>query len=145
MNIQDFFKKQLINFFIISTCIAAAMAVLGQVLLPEASFGYEALLAPLAYGFLCTLPAIVLYSPKELPLRQLLVRKVLHKLLIMAALAGVMAYLGLRDPLTYLALLLSVLVISGIVEGLNWLQNSREAKTLNQQLEQLRRQTDAIG
>jgi len=138
MSFTDFLKRQLMNFFIISTCIAATMALLGNAFMPQTRLDYLALLAPLAYGLLCTLPSLLLYAPRDLSSGQLLARKAAHRLLIIAAVCGVMAANGLRDPLVFALLALSVLAISAIVEAVNWLQSSREARQLNQQLQAMR-------
>lgn len=48
---------------------------LGMYFLPEMQFGYEAFCVPLIYGAVGTIPNVVMYSRKELKVKEVFVRK----------------------------------------------------------------------
>ena len=77
---KERFRSQLAAFFISVTLIDLAIFILGCLLEPELKFGYEAFAYPLIYGVIGSLPGLVMYSKKELTMKQahLLVRLPLH-------------------------------------------------------------------
>ncbi len=59
----------------IVTLINIAMFILGSIFRPDQRFGYEVLIAPLIYGVLSLIPYIIMYSKKELTIKQLYIRQ----------------------------------------------------------------------
>lgn len=76
MSGKEFFKNALMNFFIIVTLINVAVFVLGSIFKPDQQFGYEIFLMPLIYGVLGMIPVVIMYSKKELSVKELCIRKV---------------------------------------------------------------------
>ena len=71
MSKKEFMGQVFISFFVVVTCINLGMAFMGMIYAPDTRFGYEALLFPVFYGFLGILPSAVLYSRKELTVKQM--------------------------------------------------------------------------
>jgi len=132
MSIQDFLKKCLMDYFIVTTCITAATGVLGLILDPDAVFGYEAFFSPLIFGFLGLLPSLVTYSARELTLRQALFRRVLQFLLLETLLISFGFFTGLLrtsfQAISFAFTVLTVYLLSGIT---GWILDRREADRLN--------------
>lgn len=78
--IQDILK----SFFVSTALINVAMYVCGSLFRPDQRFGYEVFLYPLIYGFLATVPNFIMYSKKEMTVKQTVIREMINILLIVA-------------------------------------------------------------
>ena len=116
------------------TCINLGMAFMGMIYAPDTRFGYEALLFPVFYGFLGILPSAVLYSRKELTVKQMLLRKIIQLILIEAIMVGIVFFLGGTDFSTLLPFMIMVLAVCLAAEGILWLAADKKVKKLNAQL-----------
>ena len=138
MRLKEFLKKCLMEYFIITTCVTAAMAILGLSLDPAARFGYEGYFSPLLFGLISLLPSLVTYSRKELSLRQALVRKLMHFALLEMMLivfghgAGLLH--GADDTASFA---LAVLLVYLAVNVASWHLDNKEAAKINQTLKTL--------
>ena len=150
MKLKEFIKSTLASYFIIVTLVNVATLVLGSILRPEQRFGYEAFLAPLLYGALGLIPVFIMYSPKELTIKQIVIRKIVQ--LIALEFILVLAGFG-RENLKAenLALIasfaLSVLIIYVLVHVISWVLNLEMARQLTMDLQsyqsrELRREKD---
>ncbi len=125
------------TFFSVVTCINLAMLVMGLAFLPEERFGYEAFMAPLLYGAVGTLPNVVMYSKKELKIKELLVRKAIQLVLIevlvlLAAFYGAEEFV--QQPHIIAGVAVSILVIYILVSVIEGLQNYFMAKHMTEDL-----------
>ena len=133
MKLKEFIKSTLASYFIIVTLVNVATLVLGLIFRPEQRFGYEAFLAPLLYGALGLIPVFIMYSPKELTIKQIVIRKIVQ--LIALEFILVLAGFG-RENLKAenLALIasfaLSVLIIYVLVHVISWVLNLEMARQL---------------
>ena len=126
------------RFFIIATCIGIATALVGPVLIPGMTITFSAFFSPPLAALLATLPSLVLYSKKELTLKQTIVRKTLH-LLVLEALLTVVAWLcrnvsTLGETLIFMSLVFVIYVVVLLISL--WLQ-SKDAKQINEGLKVL--------
>lgn len=138
MSFKVFFKKCILEYFIITTCVTAAMAILGLTLDPTARFGYEAFFSPLIFGFISIAPSFVTYSRKELSLRQALLRKVLHVTVLEGMLIGFGFWAGiLHDPSSALSFALTVFIVYLTVNLIIWKLDQKDASDINQRLKSL--------
>lgn len=138
MNLNGFLKKNLRDYFIIVTGINAAMAILGMKLDAERSFGYEAFFSPLIIGVVALLPSIVLYSGRELGLKQMLIRRALHLLVLEATLTGFGYLAGLfEDRTLILPFVLTVLLVYLFTMTFRWILDRRTAQEINKGLKRL--------
>lgn len=78
MSGKEFIKSLITSYFTIVTLVTLLLYVSGTVLRPDQQFGYEAFSAPLLYGLLGIIPAGLMYSKKELSVKQFWIRKVLQ-------------------------------------------------------------------
>lgn len=140
MSLKAFLKRCLMEYFIITTCVTAAIGVLGLSLEPTAKIGYEGYFSPLIFGLVSLVPSFAMYSRRELSFRQALVRKFLHFTLLEAMLiafghwAGIL--LGFGDTISFA---LAVFIVYLAVNLLSWHLDSREAGEINKTLKALQR------
>lgn len=138
MSFRDFLKECAMQFFIITTCVNVATALIGPVLHPQMTFGFYVFYSPVLSGILGTIPSIILYSKKELNLRQTIVRKVVHLIVLEALLTG-LAWLNgnLSSVFTTLLFVFMVFMVYLAVNLISWALGSREAKHINAGLKAL--------
>lgn len=138
MSLKVFLKKCMMEYFIISTCVTAAIGVLGLSLDPAAKFGYEAYFSPLIFGLVSLVPSVATYSRKELTFRQALIRKLFHFALLEKMLiafghwAGILH--GFGDTTSFAV---AVFIVYLAVNLISWHLNSREASEINKTLKTL--------
>lgn len=140
MSFQNFLKKSLMQFFIITTCINVAIGILGLSLDPERRFGYDAYFSPLIFGFLSLLPSFITYSSKELTLMQTLIRKFFHWAAIEVLLIAFSYMAGLlkgQADIFFFALTVFIVYLS--VNLFSWGLAQKDAVKINAALETLQR------
>lgn len=130
----EFFRKNLMNFFIIVTCVSVLMALIGPVFDPERIFGYEAYYSPLLFGVIGVLPSFVTFSRKELTFNQMIVRKVLHLILLEGLILSIGILTGIMKADVLLSIALSIFVIFLLVYFISWIIDSKKAVELNADL-----------
>lgn len=142
---KQFLINKLILFFMLTTLILLAIAFIGSAFDGDARFGYDAILAPVEYAFLCVLPTFVTYSRRELKPKELLFRVVLEFLLIEAIVLGCAFHSTLIDT-TRISVVLtiagSVLVIFLLVYIFAWFKDSIDSMKMTQALVELQKQVE---
>lgn len=126
----------------LTTLILFAIVLIGSAFDGDARFGYDAILAPVKYAFLCVLPTFVTYSRRELKPKELLFRIVLEFLLIEAIVLGAAFHSEQMDTArisVVLTLAGSVLAIFLLVHVFAWFKDSIESMKMNQILVELQR------
>lgn len=138
MSFKTFLKRCLMEYFIITTCVTAATAILGLTLDPTAKFGYESFFSPLIFGFLSLVPSFVTYSRKELSFRQTLIRMVLHFTVLEIMLIGFGFWAGiLYNPSSASFFALGVFIVYIAVNLISWKLDQKDANEINKTLKSL--------
>ncbi len=133
------------SFFISVTLINAAMLILGKILAPSQTFGYEAFLYPLIYGLIGTIPTLLIRDKKELSVRQELVRKTMQMLLLIVLLLAFMFGGQEITPELMAAAVgvsLSVIIIFVLVNLILWWLDLRTARDLTKDLLQFQQKQE---
>ena len=135
MSFNDFFKKSLMNFFIIVTCISAVIGILGLIYEPSRKFGYEAYFSPLIFGVISIIPSFVTFSKKELTPKQMAFRNILQ-LIVLECLILTTGYLSgiMKDKMVLISVASSVIIVFVIVNFISWIIDSKTATILNENL-----------
>ncbi len=131
--IRDIFN----SFFISVTLINVAMLILGKILAPNQTFGYEVFGYPLIYGLIGTIPSLLIRDKKELSVRQELIRKVMQMLLLIVLLFAFMFGGQEITPELIAAAVgvsLSVIIIFVLVNLILWWLDVRAARDLTKDL-----------
>ncbi|MBP9997444.1 MAG: hypothetical protein KBT19_09315 [Lachnospiraceae bacterium] len=137
MNLKDFAKKQLFDFFIITTCVNFVMCIMGMTFAADTQLSYEIMIYPPLYGLFGTIPSWILYTKRELSTRQLIIRKILEflcleVLLILLTFGG--GNLRKENAPIIASFAVSVLAVVGCVNVVGWIFNNRQAKQLTKEL-----------
>jgi len=130
--------RDIINtYFMLVTMIVGAMMVLGTYFMPDVRFGYEAFGTPLRYAAFGTLPNLVMYSKRELTMKQFLIRKIIQLILVevivIAVALPIEMFEGGKTEIV-LALAFSVFVIYLLTHLIDWFQNCAAAKQMTEEL-----------
>lgn len=137
MSLKDFFKSMMSSYFVIVTLINVSTYVLGVMYRPEEQFGYDAFLSPLVYGALGILPVCVMYSKKELTLKQVIFRKILQFILLEILLIGFgfgHSKLTVENMELIISFGLSVFVIFVLVHIISWVLDLQQARQMTMDL-----------
>lgn len=134
MTKKDFAIKLLNMFFIVTTLITIVMGVMGLIWERDRLLTYEVMFSPVIIGFISVLPAIVMYSKKELTLRQLVIRKVLHLCLLVIELIAFSKIMGIWNKVIGLPFVISILIVAVLVQVFLWLIGLQRANTITNEL-----------
>lgn len=82
MHGKEFVIDVIRTYFTVVTFINVIMWVIGTQVAPDYLFGYEAFKVPLIYGAVGVFPNIIMYSRRELSVKELWIRKILQLIVI---------------------------------------------------------------
>lgn len=137
MERENRIHSMIMSFFVITACICVLEGVLGVLFLPEATFGCEAFLMPPAFGVLCALTGVVLYSRKELSMRAMVFRMALQLVLIELMVLSANYFWGDWENITIsmkVVLIVGIALTYMIVHVVMWMNDCRRADGFNEQL-----------
>lgn len=136
MDFKTFFvKKVLMSFFVSTTCICGAMALIGMAFSPDVRFGYQAFLSPLLFGALASLPTLATFTKKELSLKQMVGRNVFEFFLLEFVILSALYFAGLLTSVSVaVSLAVSILIIYLTVNLVLWMNDRKTAKVFNDAL-----------
>ncbi len=124
-------------FFICTACICILSAVLGTIFFPEDQFGYEAMWSPPFFGAISAVLGLVTKSRKELSVRQVAIRNVLHLVLIECVVFGMNYLAGVVFEMYFSVILaFAIAVVFAAVHLIMYISDSRDAHKFNEQLKQ---------
>lgn len=135
MNNQSKFFETIMSFCICTTGITLLEGVLGMLLYPDALLPYKAFFSPPLFALLSVALGFVNISSKELSVKQVLVRRLLHLILIEVMVFGLNYMEGHMFPLSDAVILAAgIAVVFVAVYVVLWLLDKRSAKHFNEQL-----------
>lgn len=140
MTKKDFAIKLLNMFFIVTTLITIVMGVMGLIWERDRLLTYEVMFSPVIIGFISVLPSIVMYSKKELTLRQIVIRKVLHLFLLEIELIAFSKIMGIWNKVIGLPFVVSILIVAVLVQVFLWLIGLQRANTITNELKAFQKQ-----
>lgn len=130
------------SYFISVTLINIAVFATGMLFRPEQRFGYEAFLSPLIFGALTLIPTVIMYSGRELTVKQLLLRKGIQLLLDIVIVVGAIFAgneVNRETETAALGVAASIVLVFGAVHGIEWLLERRTARDLTEKLVEFQR------
>lgn len=132
---KEHIKDNLMNFFIIVTLVNIVIFACGMILMPEQQLTYTAFLVPIIDGLLGIIPGLVMYSKRELTVRQMLIREVIQLLSIEAIiLFFTFGFSGSLNIKYLLVVATSVAVVYVMVNVIRYFLDIRSAKKLTDDL-----------
>ena len=134
---REHIKTNLMSFFIIVTLVNIAIFICGIVLAPDEKLGYTAFIVPVIDGLLGVIPGLVMYSKRELTVRQMIVRDIIQllsiELIILVFTFGFSGFSNV-DVSKFLAIVLSVAFVYVGVVVIMYLLDFRTAKKMTDDL-----------
>lgn len=122
-------------FFVCTTCICILQGVLGMILYPAEQLTYDAFLVPPLFGVVSVLFGIVTWSKEEQTIKQVLIRRAIHLVLIEVMVFGVNYFAGNRFPLAEAVFLaMGIAVVFVMVYVITWLGDRKSAREFNDKL-----------
>lgn len=135
MKNKDSLSEFVISFFVCTACITILEGVMGMLFFPEEKLGYDAFFSPPVFGFFSVLFGGVTRSKKELGIKQVLFRRLLHLLMIEAMVFGINFVCGVSFSLFESCVLaLAVAMVFVTVYGVIWMNDLRSAALFNEKL-----------
>lgn len=132
---KEHIKDNLMNFFIIVTLVNIVIFACGMILMPEQQLTYTAFLVPIIDGLLGIIPGLVMYSKRELTVRQMLIREVIQLLSIEAIiLFFTFGFSGSLNIKYLVVVATSVAVVYVLVIVIRYFLDIRSAKRLTDEL-----------
>ena len=134
---KDRIREAAGSYFIAVTLINIAIFITGMMFRPDERMGYDAFLSPLLFGFLTVIPTVIMYSKKELSIRQLLFRKAIQLIMdIVIVIGAIFAGNELnRETITAaLGVAISIIIVFIAVHLIEWMLEKRTAKQLTEEL-----------
>ena len=134
---REHIKNNLMSFFIIVTLVNIAIFVCGIVLAPDEKLGYTAFIVPVIDGILGVIPGLVMYSKRELTVKQMIVRDIIQllsiELIIILVTFGFSGFTNVDVP-KFLAIVLSVAFVYVGVVVIMYLLDFKTAKKMTDDL-----------
>ena len=134
MHGKEFVIELIRTYFSVVTLVNAVILIMGLQMAPNRSFGYDAFAAPLIYGAAGT---IVMYSKRELKVKELLLRKILQFILIEITVLFAAFYNQTeiwKKPEIIISVAISIFVVYVIASLIDWIQNSISARQMTAEL-----------
>ena len=129
--------EALISFCVCTSCITILEGVLGMLFFPEIKLDYGAFFSPPLFGAFSVLLGAVTYSKREQSVREVLIRRALHLLLIEAMVFGLNYAAGfVFSTVVAVSLALGIAIIFVLVYLIIWLNDRRSADLFNQKLKE---------
>ena len=137
MNQKSKLSEIIVSFCISTTCIILLQGIMGMFFFPDELLPYDAFFTAPAFGALSELFGLVTLSKRELPVKEVLVRRLIHLLLIEGMVFGLNYLAGnIFTPMVSVILAVGVAVVFVTVYFVLWLLDRKSAKLFNQQLKQ---------
>lgn len=129
------------DFLLIQAGITLSIGIIGCSSPSAGRPDYSILFLPFIYAFFCLLPSFVVYSSKELSLKQMVFRKILQFLLIEAVVLLVSYIAGafINDSLC-VTILLTVAIIYAAVNLIDYYMEKNDSAEMTKKIQQIKEQ-----
>ena len=134
---KEHIKDNLINFFIIVTMVNIVIFICGSLFAPDQNITYSAFIVPIIDGILGSIPGLIMYSKRELTVKQMIIREVIQFFMVeIIILLFSFGFSGFRiENLNMMAIVaLSVAAVYISVWVIRFFLDSRKAKKMTDDL-----------
>ncbi|MBR2554905.1 MAG: DUF3021 family protein [Aeriscardovia sp.] len=134
---KEHIKDNLINFFIIVTMVNIVIFICGSLFAPDQNITYAAFIVPIIDGILGSIPGLIMYSKRELTVKQMIIREVIQFFMVeIIILLFSFGFSGFRiENLNMMAIVaLSVAAVYISVWVIRFFLDSRKAKKMTDDL-----------
>ena len=141
MEFRNSLKKYINDFLMIQAGISLSIGIISLLSPPPAGMDPNMLFMPFVYAFFCTLPSLIVYSKKELSIRQMAVRKIIQFLLIELTVILISYVIGaLQNPFMCTAIIIAVAVVYLLVNCFSYLISKSDANAMTQKIRHIKEQ-----
>ena len=141
MTKKEIISDMIMSFCVVTACVTILEGIMGMLFFPDIRMGYGAFFSPPLFGFFSAVFGLVTYSKKELSIKQMLFREIIHLLLIELLVFGLNIAVGNQfETKICIALALSIAVVYVVVCIILWINDQRSAAKFNQRLRQFQMQ-----
>ena len=138
MRFRDRLIEAMRIYFILVTFITILLLIIGLAFDGDRTFGYEVFLSPLIYAAIGVLPALLLYSEKELSMTRLIIKNI-FQLGIIEAIIMILVFTKDTIPSDKKSVVISIAVGIAVIYVLTmvveYIFELSQSKTLNESLE----------
>ncbi len=138
MKFRDRLIEAMRIYFILVTFITILLLIIGLAFDGDRTFGYEVFLSPLIYAAIGVLPALFLYSEKELSMTRLIIKNILQ-LAIIEAIVMVLVFTKDTIPSEKKSVVISIAVGIAVIYVLTmvveYIFELSQSKAMNESLE----------
>ena len=139
MELRTILKKCMTDFLMIQAGISLAIGVIGCIKTPALGVTHYSFFMPFVYAFFCIIPSFIIYTAKELSIKQMLVRKIIQLLLIEFIVMSVSYIIGtLNNAFICIAIILTVIVVYIFVNVLEYLFCKSEADAMTKKIQHIK-------
>lgn len=137
MHGKEFLINLITTYFALVTLITIAILILGSYFAPEASFGYIAFASPLIYGACGVIPTAVMYSKRELTMKEIVIRKIIQFFLVEGIVLAVTFQsldIHTEQRKVLISMAICVFIIFILAHIISWIQNYMSARQMTKEL-----------
>ena len=139
MEFKEYMKKIVRDFFMIQAGINIAIGTIGMVYPGQVKLSPMAFFMPFIYAFFCILPSFILYSPRELGIKQMLFRKVVHFFLLEAIVLSLTYFVkALTDSFIVVSIFIAVFVVCLFVTLADYIYSKTQADKMTEKLKKIK-------
>ena len=139
MELKDFIKKLIRNYFIIFAIVVICITLLRQILSPHEYFELKDIYKYMICSLVADLLSLFFYSSKEITEKEMRLRILIHFVVLEAVLLTLANAMGwVNDSLSTIILAFQIAVISMIVRFLSWKDDSKVANRINGKLNEMK-------
>ena len=139
MELKSILKKCMMDFLMIQAGITFTIGVIGCIKTPSLGVTHYSFFMPFVYAFFCVIPSLVIYSAKELSIKQMLIRKAIQFLLIEFIVISVSYIIGtLNNTFICIAIILAVIVVYIVVNVFEYLFCKSAADAMTKKIQHIK-------
>ena len=139
MKLPDYIKKLIRDYFIIFAIIIICITVLRQVFSPYEYFELKDIFIYMIGALVGDLPSLILYSPKEMPEKEMRIRIIIHFVVLEAVLLTLANVMGLvTGILSTIFFAFQIAVIYALIRFLSWRDDRKAARRINEKLKAMK-------
>jgi len=139
MELKDFIKELIRNYFIIFAIIVIMITLLRQIFSPGAYFELTDIFIYMICALVADLPSMIFYSKKEISEKEMRLRRIIHFVILEAVLLTLANVMGwVTGGLNTFLFALQIGVIYMLVRSFSWLDDRRAARKINEKLKEMK-------
>ncbi len=144
MKKSNCYKRLGLQFLLIQAGISFSVGFAGSILDYDKQISYLAFLVPFVMAAICMIPIALLYTDRQLTVKQAIIRKVLLLLIIECIILTVQKICNPNTSFSRLILIsITVVIIYLFIHWIMWISSQKEADNLNERIVEFRNKNNS--